>query len=261
MAVPDLVWKNGKFAQTSRRDFWWLSPAAVFLGLSAFVVYATWAALQNSHYFYGPYISPFYSPVLFGSPPYALFGPKPSWYPNFLPFSPAILILWIPGLFRVSCYYYRGAYYKAFWVDPPACGVGEARKSYLGERSFPLILQNLHRIFLRLSYIVWGFLVYDAVRGFIFPNGFGIGVGSLILSINVVLLGGYIFGCHACRHLIGGTFDRISEHPFRRKLYEWVSTLNRAHKKWAWASLYWVAFSDLYIRLCSLGIWHDWRIL
>jgi hypothetical protein len=90
VSSPDIVWKDGKFGQTSRRDAWWLSPAAIFLGFGAFLVYANWAAFQNSHYTYGPYISPFYSPELFGSSPHALFGPKPGWYPNFLPFSPAL---------------------------------------------------------------------------------------------------------------------------------------------------------------------------
>ena len=261
MAGPDVVWKDGSFGQTSRRDAWWLSPSAVLIGLSIFVVYSTWAALQNNHYTFGPYISPFYSPELFGDSPHALFGPKPGWYPSFLPFSPALFILWIPGLFRLTCYYYRGAYYKSFWADPPACAVSEQRKSYLGERRFPLILQNFHRYFLRLSYPVWGFLAYDAVMSFRFPDGFGIGIGSLVLVVNVVLLGGYVFGCHAFRHLVGGTLDRISEHPVRHKLYDCVSCLNSAHKRWAWASLFWVGFSDVYIRLCSMGIWHDWRIL
>ena len=82
MSAPDVVWKDGRFGRTSRRDAWWLSPTAVFLGFSAFLVYANWAALQNSHYTYGPYISPFYSPELFGSSPHALFGPKPTWYPE-----------------------------------------------------------------------------------------------------------------------------------------------------------------------------------
>ena len=63
------------------------------------------------------------------------------------------------------------------------------------------------------------------------------------------------------RHLIGGTFDRISEHPVRHKLYNCVSCLNGNHKKWAWASLCSVGFADIYVRLCSMGIWHDWRIL
>ena len=139
--------------------------------------------------------------------------------------------------------------------------MSEPRKSYLGERSFPLIMQNFHRYFLRLSYLVWAFLVYDAIVSFRFPDGFGIGVGSLVLVMNVVLLGGYVFGCHAFRHLVGGTFDRISEYPVRHKLYDCVSCLNRGHQKWAWASLFWVGFSDIYVRLCSMGIWHDWRIL
>jgi hypothetical protein len=258
---PDIVWSGRRFGQTSRRDTWWLSPLLVFLGLGAFIVYATWAAFQNAHYTFGPYLSPFYSPEIYGDSPHAWLGPKPSWYPDFLPFSPALLILWIPGLFRVTCYYYRGAYYKAFWADPPACAVGEPRKTYLGERKFPLILQNLHRHFLRLSYIVWGFLVYDVVRAFWFDGRFGIGVGTLVLLVNVVLLGGYVFGCHAFRHLAGGGLDRLSEHPARHKLYQCVTCLNGAHKKWAWASLCSVAFADLYVRLCSMGIWTDWRIV
>src|ERR1700692_1467966 len=88
MAAPDIVWKGGRFGRTSRRDPWWLSPSAVLLGLSAFLIYSTWAAWQGNYYTFGPYISPFYSPELFGSSPHALFGPKPSWYPSFLPFSP-----------------------------------------------------------------------------------------------------------------------------------------------------------------------------
>jgi hypothetical protein len=37
--------------------------------------------------------------------------------------------------------------------------------------------------------------------------------------------------------------------------------LNRNHMRWAWLSLFSVGFSDIYIRLCSMGIWSDWRIL
>jgi len=260
MAAPVLVWKNGRSGQTSRRDAWWLSPIGVFLGLGTFLIYANWAAWQGKFYTSGPYISPFYSPELFGDSPHAIFGHKPSWYPAFLPFSPALLILWIPGLFRLTCYYYRGAYYKAFWADPPACTVSEPRKKYLGEHNFPLILQNLHRNFLRLSYVVWGFLVYDVWKALWFKDGFGIGLGTVILAVNVVLLGGYIFGCHAFRHLSGGSLDQISDHPVRHKLYNCVTCLNGNHKKWAWASLFSVGFCDVYVRLCSMGIWSDWRI-
>ena len=116
-----------RFGETARRDVWWVQPLLVFLGLSTFVVYATWAAFQGNHYEFGNYLSPFYSPLLFGDGPHSWFGPKPAWWPGALPFSAALLILWAPGGFRFTCYYYRGAYYKAFWADPPSCAVGEPR--------------------------------------------------------------------------------------------------------------------------------------
>src|ERR1041384_894284 len=140
-----------RFLETGRGDAWWVQPLVVFAILGGFVVYATWSAFQNAHYSFGNYLSPFYSPELFGDSPHAWFGPKPSWFPSFIPFSPALLILWMPGGFRMTCYYYRGAYYKAFWADPPSCAVGEPRKSYLGENSFPLIIQNIHRYFLYIA--------------------------------------------------------------------------------------------------------------
>jgi hypothetical protein len=263
MAAPQVIWQNGRFGATSRRDHWWLEPLLVFLGFSAFIVYATWAAFQGDHYTFGPYISPFYSPEIFGSSPHAWFhvDGKPAWFPSFLPFSPALFILWIPGLFRFTCYYYRGAYYKAFWLDPIACSVGEARTSYLGEKTLPLVAQNFHRYFLRLSYIVWFFLAVDAVEAFWFNGHFGVAVGSLVLLVNVILIGGYVFGCHAFRHLSGGSLDQLSKHPVRHKLYNCVSCLNGKHKKWAWFSLFSVGFADIYVRLCSMGIWSDWRLL
>ena len=254
------------FGETLRRDAWWLQPLVVFTILSAFIVYATWAAFQNAHYIYGPYLSPFYSPELFGDPRTAWFGAKPGWWPGLLPFSPALIILPFPGLFRVTCYYYRGAYYKAFWADPPNCAVGEPRKSYLGERSFPLIVQNVHRYFLYVALFFLFFLSRDVWRALWFDNGaggrqFGVGVGTLVLAVNVVLLSAYTLGCHSLRHVIGGFLDQLSRHPVRRRAYACSSCLNRWHMKWAWMSLLGVGFADLYVRMCSMGIWHDWRIL
>jgi hypothetical protein len=266
MAQSQLPVVQSGFLRTSRRDAWWVQPLVVFTILTAFVVYTTWAALQNAHYTSGPYISPLYSPELFGASPHALFGPKPVWWPSWLLFSPAILILWAPGGFRFSCYYYRGAYYKAFWADPPACTVGEPRKSYLGEQSFPLILQNIHRYFLFLAVIVLVFLAIDLYEAFWFVDPatgretFGIGVGTVILALNLTLLSGYTFGCHSMRHIAGGVLDLLSRSPLRKKCYDGVSCLNRRHGLWAWMSLFTVAFSDIYIRLCSMGIWTDWRI-
>src|SRR5215468_11293240 len=194
MAQVETFFQRRPFGSTMRRDVWWAQPALVFVGLTIFVVYSTWAAFQGNHYYWGPYLSPFYSPELFGASPHSLFGPKPGWWPGWLPFSPALLILWAPGIFRVTCYYYRGAYYKAFWADPPSCTVGEPRASYLGERSFPLILQNVHRYFLYLGLLFILILAYDVWKALWFDQRFGIGVGTIVLAINVVLLSGYTFG-------------------------------------------------------------------
>src|SRR5213083_813881 len=140
-----------RFGETGRPDAWWIQPLVVFLGLSTFLVYSTWAAFQGEHYTYGPYLSPFYSPELFGPTEHAWFGPQPTWWPSFVPFSAALLILGFPAGCRLTCYYYRGAYYKAFWADPPSCAVGETRSSYWGEQSFPLVLQNVHRYFMYIA--------------------------------------------------------------------------------------------------------------
>src|SRR6184192_1667891 len=198
-----------KFGQTMRPDVWWTQPLLIFVGLSAFIVYSTWAAFQGNHYFFGRYLSPFYSPELFGDSPHSWFGPKPSWWPAWLIFSPALLVLWAPGGFRVTCYYYRGSYYKSLWADPPACAVGEPRGGYRGERKFPLIIQNIHRYFMYLAVIFLFILASDVWKALWFTNPvtgalqFGIGVGTIVLAVNVTLLSGYALGCHSMRHLIG----------------------------------------------------------
>jgi hypothetical protein len=257
-----------RFGQTARRDSWWVPSVATFVGFSAFIAYATWAALQNANYEFGPYLSPFYSPLLFGPSPHSWFGgpATPTWWPASLPYTAAALILWGPVGFRFTCYYYRGAYYKSFWADPPGCAVGEPRKKYLGERWFPLVLQNIHRYFLYVALAFIAILAYDAWKAMWFPAAgggtqFGIGVGTLVLVANTVLLGGYTLGCHSLRHLVGGRRDVLSSRPTQKTAYACVSCLNRGHMRWAWASLVWVGFSDVYVRLCAMGIWTDWRLL
>ena len=88
-----------------RVDAWWVRPVLTVIVLAAFVVYATWAGMQNAYYWADPYLSPFYSPCLAANCAHsdvALFGDWWKW-------SPAILILWAPGGFRLTCYYYRKA--------------------------------------------------------------------------------------------------------------------------------------------------------
>jgi hypothetical protein len=268
MATEVVQLKRRHFGETMRRDLWWVEPLVVFLVLSGFLVYATWAALQNEHFEFGPYLSPFYSPLLFSDSPHAwIQGGRPGWLPDFLPFSPALLILPFPAGFRFTCYYYRGAYYKAFWADPPACAVSEPRTVYRGEQSFPLILQNLHRFFLYLALLFLVVLALDVWHALWFTDPgtgartLGLGVGTLVLAGNVFFLSGYTLGCHSLRHLVGGKLDQPSRAPLRFASYRCVGCLNRKHMRWAWLSLVWVAFSDLYVRLCSMGVWTDWRIL
>jgi hypothetical protein len=253
------------FGETARTDLWWVTPLLTFLGFGSFIVYSTWAAMQGVHYTFGPYLSPFYSPLIWEASGQAISGHSwlgtwPAWMPDWLPLTPALFILWAPGGFRFTCYYYRGAYYKAFWADPPACAVGEPRSGYRGERSFPLILQNIHRYFLYIALVFIVILSYDAILATQFNDGFGIGVGTIVMAVNVILLGGYTFGCHSLRHLIGGGCDVLSDKPTRMKAYNCVSGLNRRHMLWAWLSLFWVGFTDFYVRLCSMGIWTDFRI-
>jgi hypothetical protein len=265
-SVPVSIVPPG-WGETQRKDAWWITPLFVFIVLGSFVVYATWAAFQNAHYEWGPYLSPFYSPVLWGDSMHAWLGPKPGWWPALVPFSPALLILPFPGLFRFTCYYYRGAYYKAFWADPPSCAVGEPRGlHYRGEQTLPLILQNVHRYFAYIAVLFLFVLAYDVWLAMWWDDGaggkeFGIGAGTILLAVNVVLLSSYTLGCHSIRHVVGGRKNAISSNGLREACYNCSTALNYKHQPFAWMSLFTVAFSDIYVRLLSMGVLHDLRLL
>ena len=188
MAESQITTKHRRgFGATMRRDSWWLELLPVLFVLGLFSVYATFRAFEGAYYEWGPYLSPFYSPLI---------DPEHRWWP----FSPALLILGGPLGFRLTCYYYRKAYYRAFFLDPPACAVGEPiEHRYRGETAFPLILQNLHRYFLYIALVFLVILWYDAVRAFFFDGRFGVGVGSLVLLSNITLLTLYTFSCHSLR--------------------------------------------------------------
>jgi hypothetical protein len=246
-----------------RWDAWWVYPASVVTGLSAFIVYSTWAALQNAHYYAAPYLSPFYSPCLSTDCQHVtlpLFGTLPQ-LPLIGALSPAFLILWAPGVFRLTCYYYRKAYYRSYWGSPPSCAVNDIHGSYTGETRFPLILQNLHRYAFYIAVLFIVVLTYDVILAFRFPEGFGIGVGTLAMFVNVVLLGCYTFSCHSCRHLCGGHLNVFSAAPRRYGLWYMVTQLNTRHPLFAWLSLSSVGLVDLYIRLVSMGVIRDFRLI
>ena len=261
---------------TQRSDRWWFEPLWTAFGFLCFVIYTTWAMFQGDYYWwsagvegFGGYLSPFYSPLIFINPiangaapmDHSWFGSWPEWWPNLIPASPAILILAGPLSFRMTCYYYRKFYYRAYFMSPPGCSVkGIRNKKYKGETAL-LIFQNLHRFTLYIAIGIIFILSYDAILSFFQGGKFGVGVGSIILTINPILLIGYTFGCHAFRHLIGGKKDCFTcpngKPAFRFRVWKGASWLNGHHMVWAWISMIWVAFTDIYVRMVSRGYWID----
>ncbi len=251
MSEPEASGQARAFPRTLRRDAWWTEILPVILLLGGFGIYATLRGLEGKFYEFGPYLSPFYSPLI---------DPGHLWWR----FSPAILVMGGPLLFRLTCYYYRKAYYRAFFLDPAACAVSEGRGKYGGETSFPFILQNFHRFTLYVAIVYLFFLWRDAIRGFFFNGHFGIAVGSLVLFANIIFLTLYTGSCHSLRHLSGGRIDCFSCAAYgrpRHGIWRALSYLNEHHMLFAWCSLISVGVADLYVRLASSGAIRDVKLL
>jgi len=245
-------------ARTLRTDRWWLQPLITVAVLVAFIIYSTVRAFENANYFSAPYISPFYSPCITDACQGGTF-PKLFGGPSFL--SPALYILIVPLGFRLTCYYYRKAYYRSFWLSPPACAVAEPHASYTGETRFPLVFQNIHRYFFYLGLVFNVILTYDAVVAFrnAQDEWFHMGLGTVVLLANAALLWLYSLSCHSCRHIVGGRLTHFSRHPLRYRFWTLVSRLNTRHMQIAWVSLVFVALTDFYVRLLSTGAFDDPR--
>lgn len=235
---------------------WWVEPITIVGVLTAFGLYSL-VVIALFPGVFGEYQSPFYSPEI----------GRPGWLPAFV--TAPMLVLWIPLGFRATCYYYRKAYYRSFFWDPPACGAEaqskEPRKpeNYRGERAI-FILNNVHRYFLYASIIVVAWLWYEAFLTVFTGDGFQIAVGSIIWFVNIVLVSAYTFSCHSLRHLIGGNMNCYScakGGNARRKLYNGVSRLNARHPQWAWYSLFSLLITDVYFRLIMSGVITDFKII
>lgn len=260
---------------------WWVMPLFTAVVLGGFGLYATFRAFEGFSWFrqwegvhraqsviikgeaaevegiwkvkspqgFGEYLSPFFSP------------PVAEWLGIQGVIPTSLLILIFPLSFRLTCYYYRKAYYRAFFFDPVACGIPERRKRYFGETVLPFVLLNLHRITFFFAAIFIFFLTYDAIAACFWNGSLSISLGSLIFILNVILLSGYTFGCHSFRHLIGGKIDCFSCASGRAFYGPWktVSKLNSRHMLWAWTSLFSVAITDIYVRMLTTGAIQDIR--
>jgi hypothetical protein len=249
--------------RTLRKDPWWRAPAVTAILLTIWVTYAT-VHVFLGHWYWVPqyhYLTPFYSPCISGecAPGSSTLG---QWLPAIPPIIPYALVS-LPFVlgFRLSCYYYRRAYYRAFWRAPAACAVREPHARYTGETRFPLIMQNLHRYFFYMVILISVLNTYDLAQAFRGPDGnFGIGLGSLIMLINVVGLWGYTLSCHSCRHITGGRLRNFSKHPARYWIWTQISKLNARHMQLAWLTLGTLMLTDLYVWLVSAGVFSDPRI-
>jgi hypothetical protein len=242
---------------TRRLDPWWIAPTvqgtlftvcAVYLFVSGILL----TPIANTPYESQGYLSPLFSPLI-----------RPDWLPSWI--SPGLLILWIPLGFRATCYYYRKAYYRFYFADPPGCAVGEPaiHRRYAMEAVFPFILQNIHRYFLYLAFIPLFFLWVDAAISLRTDDQWRLGLGGVLFFVNVVLLTGYSLSCHSLRHIAGGRLDCFScsrRQQVRYGLWQRLTALNRHHMAWAWASLISVTLADLYVRLMALGVLVDPQI-
>lgn len=248
-------------ARTLRTDRWWLQPVVTAGILVLFTIYAAFRAFENAHYYSEPYLSPFYSPCLTDKCAEGT-GDLGQWVPSgWWPLSPALIILIFPLGFRLTCYYYRKAYYRSFWASPPACAVAEPHKAYSGETRFPLILQNIHRYFFYVAGLFALLLTWDAIHSFRDTSGHWghMGLGTVILLINAGLISAYTISCHSCRHIMGGRLRHFSAHPVRYRAWTMVSKLNARHMQLAWASLVWLVVADFYIRCLAVGTFSDPR--
>ena len=259
---------SARFGATGRRDPWWIGPTSTAAGLILLFGYLTVRAFNPVHVWYEPYISPTVAPPVFtptsgypGAVPveHAWFGAFPAWWPDFLPQSPAFFLPALAIAFRATCYYYRGAYYRAFALSPPSCGVRGLPRRYSGETAL-LLFQNLHRYTLYGALVLIVFLWWEGLAALSRDGRFGIGVGTMIMLTNAALLTGYILGCHSWRHLIGGRLDCFScgaAASARHGAWRLSTWLNERHMTCAWISLLWVVFTDLYIYLLSTGTIRD----
>ncbi len=243
-----------RLGATMRRDLWWVQPVLIVTALTLFGIYTLVRVILNKDYVItadGAHLqSPFFSPDL---PSDLLVQHEPA--------------VGVPGALGPA----RAADHavtttasrttaRSSWRRPRARSPAWRGASTRARREFPLVLNNLHRIFFYFAAIVVGFLWYDAIRGLFYDGTFGIGLGNGIMFVNVICLSAFTFGCNSWRHIIGGKMNCFScsaSAKTRHGAWQKVSILNGRHMQWAWISMFTVWGADLYIWLVSAGVFND----
>ena len=255
--------------RTLRTDAWWKSPLIIDLGFAAFIIYATARAFMQKWFYASEYhyLTPFYSPCVVNYTPETKTSAASGCMPDAAHFGTFLPdVWWLPYaamtlpfllLFRLTCYYYRGAYYRTVWQAPTACAVAEPHATYTGETRLPLIIQNTHRYFFYIAVIISLINTWDAIIAFNGEHGFRFGLGNLVLLGNVFMLWLYTVSCHSCRHVTGGRLKHFSKHPVRYWMWTQISKLNTRHKQYAWITLGTLMLTDFYVMALAAGWFRD----
>jgi len=181
-------------------------------------------------------------------------------------YSPTILIIPIPTLFRLTCYAYRKDYHRHLFEHPLGCsnatrGEKQTRK-YTGERNAIFQLWNLHRYFLYAGLLILPFFYYDVFHSLTYSGGFVLRLGSLILLANTLIVTAWTLSCHAFRHVVGGNIDCYScvyGGKTRKSVFDIQSWWNSHHEAIAWISLITFFMTDLFLRALQAGLPVDFR--
>ena len=183
-------------------------------------------------------------------------------------YSPTILIVPLPGAFRLTCYAYRKDYHRHLFKHPLGCSNADRGEStgrhYSGERNAVFQLENFHRYFMYAGIAILPFFYFDFLHSLVYTGSFELRLGSLVLLANAVLLTAWTLSCHAFRHVVGGNvdcFSCVAAGGLRKAVYDRQSWLNTHHEALAWVSLLTIFFADLYLRGVAAGLPLDATLL
>ena len=183
-------------------------------------------------------------------------------------YSPTVLIVPLPGAFRLTCYAYRKDYHRHLFKHPLGCANPDRGESpgrhYTGERNAVFQLENFHRYFLYAGLAILPFFYFDFYNSLVYSGSFVLRLGSLVLLANALLLTAWTLSCHAFRHIVGGNIDCyscVAAGGARKEVYDRQSWLNAHHETLAWVSLLTIIFADLYLRALSAGLPVDFTLL